>query len=61
MRLLEAIATIAPFTHRKLDRTALQYHAEKIERGSQTGIQEELDLQAVQERYLVAVKAIAQP
>jgi len=61
MRLLEAIATIAPFTHRRLDRTALLRHAETIERGSQTGIKEELDLQAVKERYLTAVKAIAQP
>ena len=61
MRLLEAIATIASFTHRELDRTALQRHVDAIERGSQTGIKEELDLQDVQERYLIAVKAIAQP
>ncbi len=60
IRLLEAIATIAPFTHRKLDRTALKRHADAIERGSQTGIKEELDLQDVKERYLIAVKAIEQ-
>jgi uncharacterized membrane protein len=60
MRLLEAIATIASFTHRKLDRIALQRHAETIERGSQTGIGEELDRQDVQERYLAALKAIEQ-
>jgi uncharacterized membrane protein len=61
MRLLEAIATIASFTCRKLDRTALKRHADAIERGSHAGIKEELDLQSVQERYLIAVKAIAQP
>ena len=61
MRLLEAIATIASFTHRELDRTALQRHVDAIERGSHAGIKEELDLQAVKERYLIAVKAIAQP
>lgn len=60
MRLLEAIATIAPFTHRELDRTALQRHADAVERGSHAGIKEELDLQDVQERYLIAVKAIDQ-
>ncbi|WP_373539948.1 DUF2254 domain-containing protein [Chamaesiphon sp.] len=60
MRLLEAIATIAPFTHRKLDRTALKRHAETVERGSQTGIVEELDRQDVQDRYLAALKAIEQ-
>ena len=60
MRLLEAIATIAPFTHQKLDLTALKRHADAIERGSHAGIKEELDLQAVKERYLIAVKAIEQ-
>ena len=61
MRLLEAIATIASFTCRTPDCAALQRHAETIERGSHAGIKEELDLQAVKERYLIAVKAIAQP
>ena len=61
MRFLEAIATIASFTCRTPDCAALQRHADAIERGSQTGIKEELDLQDVQERYLIAVKAIAQP
>jgi uncharacterized membrane protein len=60
MRLLEAIAAIAPFTHRIPDRTTLQRHADMIERGSQAGIAEELDYQNVQERYLTAVKAIWQ-
>ncbi|WP_373547323.1 DUF2254 domain-containing protein, partial [Chamaesiphon sp.] len=60
MRLLEAIATIAPFTHRELDRTALKRHADAVERGSHAGIKEELDLQDVKERYLIALKAIEQ-
>ena len=60
MRLLEAIAAIAPFTHRTPDRTTLQRHADMIERGSQEGIAEELDYKNVKERYLTAVKAIGQ-
>ena len=58
MRLLEAIAAIASFTHRIPDRTTLQRHADMIERGSQEGIAEELDYKNVKERYLAAVKAI---
>ncbi len=60
MRLLEAIAAIAPFTHRAQDRATLQRHAEMIERGSQEEIAEELDYKNVKERYLTAVKAIGQ-
>lgn len=60
IRLLEAIATIASFTPRPADRSALRRHAEMIERGSQEGISEELDRKDVQERYLAAVKAIEQ-
>ena len=60
MRLLEAIAVIAPFTHTKADQTALMRHADMIERGSQEGITEELDRNDVKERYLAAVKAIEQ-
>ncbi len=60
MRLLEAIAIIAPFTHTKADRAALFRHANMIERGSHEGIPEELDRQDVKERYLAAVKAIGQ-
>ena len=60
MRLLEAITTIAPFTHRTPDRTTLQRHADMIERGSREGIAEDLDYQNVQERYLAALKAIWQ-
>lgn len=60
MRLLEAIAIIAPFTHTQADRAALLRHVNMIERGSQEGITEELDRQDVKERYLAAVKAIGQ-
>lgn len=60
MRLLEAIAVIAPLTNRTTDRAALRRHAEMIERGSQTGIAEELDRQDVKDRYLAAIKAIEQ-
>jgi uncharacterized membrane protein len=58
MRLLEAIATIATFTHRTADRAALRRHAKMIQRGSQESISEECDREAIQERYLAAVKAI---
>lgn len=60
MRLLEAIAVIASFTHRTSDQIALRRHADMIERGSQEGVAEELDLKAIKERYLAAVKAIEQ-
>jgi len=60
IRLLEAIAIIAPFTHTKADRAALLRHANMIERGSHEEISEELDQKDVKERYLAAVKAIEQ-
>jgi len=60
MRLLEAIATIATFSHRKTDRAALLRHANMINRGSQEAISEELDLKDVEDRYLAAVKALEQ-
>jgi uncharacterized membrane protein len=60
MRLLEAIAAIAAFTHRVPDRNTLQRHADMIERGGQEGIAEKLDYENVKERYLAAVKAIGQ-
>lgn len=60
MRLLEAIAVIAPFTHAQADRAALLRHANMIERGSREGIAEELDRNDIKQRYLAAVKAIEQ-
>jgi uncharacterized membrane protein len=59
MRLLEAIAVIATFTHTQEDQAALLRHANMIERGSHEGISEELDQKDIKERYLAAVKAIA--
>ncbi|MBW4638465.1 MAG: DUF2254 domain-containing protein [Gloeocapsa sp. UFS-A4-WI-NPMV-4B04] len=58
IRLLEAIASIAPFTRNKKDRAALLRHADMIQRGSHEGVSEELDRKAVEERYQVAVKAL---
>jgi uncharacterized membrane protein len=58
MRLLEAIAVIAPFIHTQANRAALLRHANMIERGSHAGISEELDQKDVKERYLAALKAI---
>ncbi len=60
MRLLEAIAVIAPFTHTQTDRAALLRHANMIDRSSQDKIAEELDRNDIKERYLAAVKAIEQ-
>lgn len=60
IRLLEAIAVIAPFVYHKADRAALLRHANMIERGSQEGIPEELDRKDVEEQYLAVVKAIKQ-
>jgi uncharacterized membrane protein len=59
MRLLEAIAVIATFTHTQEDQDALLRHANMIERGSHEGISEELDQKDIKERYLAALKAIA--
>jgi uncharacterized membrane protein len=60
MRLLEAIAVIALFTHTPTDQAALLRHANMIERGSHEGIAEDLDRKDVKERYLTAMKAIGQ-
>lgn len=60
MRLLEAIAVIALFTHTPADQAALLRHANMIERGSHKGIPEDLDRKDIKERYLSAVKAIGQ-
>ena len=58
IRLLDAIAIIAPFTHTKADYTALLRHANTIECGSQNGIVEALDRQDVYTSYQGAVSAI---
>lgn len=58
IRLLEAIAVIAPFTHTNADRAALLRHANMIECGSQESIPQELDRNDIKERYLTVTKAI---
>lgn len=58
IRLLEAIASIAPFTRNKKDRAALLRHADMIQRGSHEGVSEELDRKVVEARYQVAIKAL---
>jgi uncharacterized membrane protein len=58
IRLLEAIASIAPFTRNKKDRAALLRHADMIQRGSHEGVSEELDRRAVEGRYQAAVMAL---
>lgn len=60
MRLLEAIAVIASFTHRPSDQAVLRRHAQMTERGSQEGIVEELDRKDIRERYLAAIKVTEQ-
>ena len=60
MRLLEAIAVIAPFTHTQAYRAALLRHANMSDRGSDEGIAEKLDHNDIKERYLAVVKAIEQ-
>lgn len=57
IRLLEAIASITPFTRNKKDCAALLRHADMIQRGSHEGVSEELDRKAVEERYQVTAKA----
>ncbi len=58
IRLLEAIALIAQFTHKTIDRAALRRQAEMIQRGSETGIAEELDRRDIKERYLGVIQAL---
>lgn len=58
IRLLEAIALIATYTHNKIDRAALLRHAHMIERASHEGVSEELDKKDIEKRYQVAVRAL---
>ncbi len=60
IRLLEAITTIANYTHNPQDREALRRHAKMIERGSHEGLPEEQDRQDVQEQYHKAFQALEQ-
>lgn len=58
IRLLEAIAVIATYTHRQKDRAALLHHAAMIKRASHEGVTEECDRQDVEEHYQAAVRAL---
>ncbi len=58
VRLLEAIAAIAPFTYRAADRAALRRQAQMIHRGSQDAIAEDLDRHDIQAQYVAAIQAI---
>ncbi|PZO40330.1 MAG: DUF2254 domain-containing protein [Shackletoniella antarctica] len=58
VRLLEAIAAIAPFTYRSADRTALRRQAQMINHSSQDAIAEDLDRQDIQKQYVEAIQAI---
>ena len=60
IRLLEAIAVIAPFTYRPADRAALRRQAQMIKRGSHDAIVEELDRQDIKAQYLDTIGAIEQ-
>lgn len=58
MRLLEAIATIAPHTRTREQRDVLSRQAEMLMRGSQDAIPEEYDREDIKRRYQQAMKAL---
>ncbi len=60
IHLLEAITTIANYTHNPQDQEVLRRHADMIERGSHEGLPEEQDRQDVQKQYHKALQALEQ-
>src|SRR5919202_718305 len=58
IRLLDAIARIAPYTRTQKDKAALLRHAQMIERGSRERVGEEWDSTCIEERYKAVVKAL---
>ena len=58
IRLLEAIAIIAPYTRSNKDRALLLRHAGMIERGSLEKITEECDRASIIQRYEAAAKVL---
>ncbi len=60
IRLLEAIARIAPYTRNSKQREALRRHAEMILNSSREQISQEQDQKDVQERYHRVIKALGQ-
>lgn len=59
IRLLEAIATIATYTHNPKYQVILRQHADMIERGSHEGLSEENDRQDIQKRYQIIINLSA--
>lgn len=60
IRLLETIAVIAGFVHRKEDRAALRCHARMIVRGARGVLLDDEDRQDVEERYQFADKLLSE-
>jgi uncharacterized membrane protein len=58
IRLLEAIAAIAPYTRNKTDRAALLRHANMIKNGSHEIVTEDFDKKEIEQRYQAAVRAL---
>jgi len=58
IRLLENIREIIPFTRRPEQRDALLRQAAMIERGCHEGLPEEIDRQALHDRYLAIFRAL---
>ncbi|WP_017720520.1 DUF2254 domain-containing protein [Kamptonema formosum] len=58
IRLLEAIAAIAPHTGSESDRAVLLRHAGEIERSSRETVTAECDRKDIESRYQVALKAL---
>lgn len=58
IRLLEAIARIAPYTRSHKDRALLLRHAGMIERGSLEKITEECDRTSIIQRYEAAATVL---
>ena len=60
IRMLEVIAGVAEVAEEPDRRRALLRHAVMIERGSRQAIKEELDLQAIEERYRAVVATLSE-
>lgn len=58
IRLLEAIATLASYTHNQKDRAVLLRHAAMTKRDSHQSVLEELDKKDIEERYRTAVNVL---
>ncbi|WP_313953264.1 DUF2254 domain-containing protein [Accumulibacter sp.] len=59
LRLLETIAVVAPVTHCREQRAALQRQADMLIRGARDGLPEEEDRRAAEQRYLTASQRLS--